>query len=260
MDQDLILCDIREGVATLTLNRPLALNAITPALNLRLQEVLALIEADPGVRVLVLTGAGRAFCAGGDLLALDSLPDESARRAFMEQSGQTALQLFNLGKPVIAMVKGVAAGAGFNLALLCDFTIAAAETRFVQSFSRAGLVADWGGHYLLPRLLGVNKAKELLYLAQEIKADEALHLGLVYRVVPPQELEDSVWQLAKQLSTGPTKAYQGMKQLLHQALEHSLDQVINLETEAQLHCLQSQDFKEGVRAFKEKRLPKFDGG
>lgn len=258
LDQPDILYSLNEGVAFITLNRPAQFNAITPEMNLLLREALRKAADDPQVDVLVLTGAGKAFCAGGDLRALSGLKPPHESKDFIRQSGETAAFLYHLQKPVIAMVNGVAAGAGFNLMLLCDLAVCADTARFSQSFVKVGLVADWGGNYLLQSAIGLRKAKELHYLGGMVDASEALRLNLVNRVVPEEQLFKAVMDLARGLQALPLDAIQASKALLHRASQSSLEETLNLETRQQGILLQSPDFLEGSQAFLGKRTAVFN--
>ena len=179
MEEKSVLLTKNAGIATITLNRPAAMNSLNQALTVELAAALADVRQDASVRVVVLTGNGKAFCAGGDLNYLSSLDTPAACRDFINQAGANVEALLNLEKPVIAMVNGVAAGAGFNIALACDLVFCASTVKFAQSFSKVGLVPDCGGLFLLPRLIGLHKAKELMFTADLIDAAQALALGLV---------------------------------------------------------------------------------
>lgn len=259
MARESVLVSIEAGIATVMLNRPESYNAITPEMNLRLQTVLAELKQNVEAKVLILTGAGKAFCAGGDLNALLALQNPSQRREFIHQSGQTALMLHEMDKPLIAMINGVAAGAGFNMALLCDLILCAQDVSFIQSFSKVGLIADWGGHSLLPQAVGMHKAKELLFTASPLRAEEAMAMGLVYKVVKAEGLKAETQALARKLADSSPGALAGIKSLLHQSGSVSFKDMLALETEAQVQRLGSQEFNEGVQAFREKRKPRFSG-
>lgn len=259
MANELVLLDIKDGIATITLNRPAVYNAITPELNRKLKEILIEVEAEPQVKVIVLTGAGKAFCAGGDLTSLADFKDPIASREFVQESGKTAALIYRISKPVIAMVNGVAAGAGFNIALLADIVLCAKSARFSQSFSRVGLIPDWGGHYLLPRAIGQHKAKELMFTADLIDAECAWQLGLVNRVVEDEQLRTVTYEYARKLADSASLAIGIIKGFVNQSAGLTLEDVLALETEAQALCLHTQDCQEGIKAFREKRSPKFKG-
>jgi 2-(1,2-epoxy-1,2-dihydrophenyl)acetyl-CoA isomerase len=250
------------GVLTVTLNRPDSLNAFTRQLHAELAEALRGAERDGEVRVVVLTGAGRAFCAGQDL--------KEARRA--GEAGQPRLsgllrthynvlvkRLRTIEKPVIAAVNGVAAGAGLGMALACDLRIASSSASFVSAFSAIGLVPDSGTFYHLPRLVGWARAMELMLTSDRVSADEALQLGLVNRVVPADSFEAGVRDLANRLASGPTLAYALIKRGLNRSLGADLDTVLEMEAQYQSVAGESHDFQEGVTAFLEKRKPRFQG-
>lgn len=260
MDTENVLLEINNPIATVVLNRPEALNAITPSLNRQLQEILLRVQNDPRVRVVVLTGAGKAFCAGGDVGSLRSLKNSREARSFIEQSGKTAAILYNMTKPVIAMVNGVAAGAGFNMALLADIVFCAKSARFAQSFSKIGLIPDWGGNYLLPRAVGLHKAKELIFTGDLLDAEQALRLGLVNQIVDDAKLTEVTYEFADRIAKSAPQAQRLAKQLLNQSDGLTLKNILKLETDAQTLCLQTEDFQEGISAFFEKRPPKFYGG
>lgn len=259
MADQLVLLDIKDGIATVTLNRPEVYNAITPELNDKLWEVLTEVEAEPRVRVIVLTGSGKAFCAGGDLNSLAELQDPAASHKFIRESGKTAALIYRISKPVIAMVNGVAAGAGFNIALLADIVICAKSAKFVQSFTNVALIPDWGGHYLLPRAVGMHKAKELMFTADLLDAEYAMQLGLVNRVVEDEQLRTETYKYARKLAESASLAISMIKSLVNESATLSLEDVLSLEAEGQVLCLQTQDCQEGIQAFREKRPPKFKG-
>lgn len=237
MPYETILYDMRCGVGTITLNRPAVLNAINPQMIEELHDVLAKVGADPSVRVVVLTGAGRGFCSGADLKARQRVkPGEAppeAHGAGADRLRRTynplILAIRTIEKPFIASVNGVAAGAGCNIALACDLVIASEEARFGNVFARIGLIPDCGGHFFLPRLVGFHKAAELMFTGDLIEAREAERLGLINHVVPPAELPTYTRQLAERLARGPTRALGLCKRTLNVGLTADLAAVLEAE-------------------------------
>lgn len=254
-----VLLETKNNIATITLNRPAAMNSLDKALVDELIAALAAVGEDSEVRVVVLTGAGKAFCAGGDLFYLISLADQLAARDFIGLAGKIVALVMNMNKPVIAMVNGVAAGAGFNLALACDLVVCAKSARFSQSFAKVGLVPDCGGFYLLPRVVGSHKAKELMFTADLIDADTALRLGVVNEVVADEALADTVGKLAGRLAESAPLALSFIKKMVNRSDKLDLETTFAFEEDLQCICMQTQDHKEGVEAFKAKRAPRFQG-
>ncbi|MGQ4807978.1 1,2-epoxyphenylacetyl-CoA isomerase [Candidatus Entotheonellaceae bacterium PAL068K] len=265
MTENPVLYDKRGEVATLTLNRPATLNAMNEAMLAEFERLLLQIEADSEVRAVVLTGAGRGFCSGGDQKrdrhteGQTKFFDADFGGQVVERLNRCILRLQRLPKPVIGCINGVAAGAGCNLALATDLRIASDAARFGQVFSRVGLVPDGGGTYFLPRLVGTAKALELIMLANIIEAQEALRIGLVNRVVPADQLHAETRQLAERLAQGPTMAYGLAKTGIYQSLDMTLEDVLNMEARNQAVVGRSQDRQEGMAAFREKRKPRFIG-
>jgi 2-(1,2-epoxy-1,2-dihydrophenyl)acetyl-CoA isomerase len=254
-----VLIKKENGIATVTLNRPTAMNSINTELRDDLLAALYDAETDHDVRVVVLTGKGRAFCAGGDLFSFANLTSPAQIRMFMQEGGLVPTTLMNMPKPVIAMLNGVAAGAGFNIALACDIIMCAKSVRFGQSFAKVGLVPDCGGQYLLPRIVGPYKAKELMFLGDLIDADTALALGLVNRVLPDDQLEQETYKLANRLVHSAPLPLAAIKKAINMSGQLDLQAMLAIENETQAACLQTADHKEGVLAFKEKRDPVFTG-
>ena len=257
-----ILVSESEGIATITLNRPDKLNAFIGHMRRDLAEALEHAGSDRAVKVVVITGAGRAFCSGGDIAFMAELMDRGDSDEFARILGagrRVIAAIRSMTKPVIAAINGPAAGAGLNLALACDLRIAASHATFTQSFVKVGLHPDWGGTYFLPRLVPPNKACELFFLGDSLDAAEALRLNLVNQVVAPEELESATLQLAERLRAAPPIAIAAVKQAIYMSGESSLDEMMRYETESQLRCFQSEDGHEGVRAFFEKRDPRFTG-
>ena len=251
-----------DGVGTLTLNRPDKLNAFAGAMRHELAEALLELERDPAVRVVVVTGAGRGFCAGADvgyMAQLVEARDTIAMAALVEAGRRVVLTMRESAKPVIGSINGVAAGGGANLALACDLRIASDRARLGQTFNRIGLHPDWGGTYFLPRLVGPAKALELFWTAEILDADECLRLGLFNRVVPHETLEEETMKLARTLAAKPALALSLTKRAVYQSMRHSLPEMLDYELEAQLRCFQSGDAGEGITAFVEKRAPVFGG-
>src|SRR5690242_8048134 len=249
-------------IQTITLNRPDRLNAFIGHMRRDLAEAIEHAGSDRNTRVVIITGAGRAFCAGGDLAFMAELMQRRDSEEFSRILGagrRVILAIRQMTKPVIASINGPASGAGFNLALACDLRIAANTATFSQSFAKVGLHPDWGGTYFLPRLVTPNKACELFFLGESIDAAEALRLNIVNQVVAPEELEAATLQLAERLRTAPPLALAAAKQAVYASEAEGLDEMLRYETEAQLRCFESDDGHEGVRAFLEKREPHFTG-
>jgi enoyl-CoA hydratase/carnithine racemase len=250
------------GILTITLNRPEKLNAFVGHMRRDLADALEHAGSDRSIRVVILTGAGRGFCAGGDVEAMAQLMEQRDSEEFARILGagrRVILAIRQMTKPVIAAVNGIAAGAGCNLALACDLRIASTEASFTQSFIKIGLNPDWGGTFFLPRLVTPNKACELFFLGQTLRAEEALRLGIVNQVVEPGELENATQQLAEKLRSAPPIALASAKLAVYTSEANDLETMLRHETEAQLRCFESDDAHEGVKAFLEKREPRFTG-
>jgi 2-(1,2-epoxy-1,2-dihydrophenyl)acetyl-CoA isomerase len=255
-----LLVDRVDGIATLTMNRPEARNALDIRMREELVEALDEIERDPAVRAVILTGAGGHFSAGGDVKTMAARRHTAAEgRERVELLNRFVLRLFNFPKPTIAMVDGFAVGAGCNIALGCDMIVASDRAKFGEVFLKIGLVPDGGGTWLLQRLVGLAKAKEMVLTAEIIDAAEALRIGLVNRVVPAAELESATRALARKIATGPPLAATIAKSLLNRAATVDLAAALEGEAFGQSNAISSEDHAEGVRAFLEKRAPKFQG-
>ncbi len=253
------------NIATLTLNRPEKLNAMDEALMAALERHLIDIESDHEVRAVILTGAGRGFCSGGDQTR--ERGNEGQERFFdgdlggdvIERLNRCILRMQNLQKPIIGCINGVAVGAGCNLALATDLRIASDAAKFGEVFSRIGLVPDGGGTYFLPRIVGTAKALELIMLGDIIEAEEAHRIGLLNRVVPADQLAAETHKLAERLANGPTLAHGLAKTGVYQSQNMSLEDVLNMEARNQAVASRSEDRVEGAAAFREKRQPRFMG-
>ena len=257
-----VLVDRSEGVGTLTLNRPDKLNAFAGEMRREIAEALDELDESPAIRVIVITGAGRGFCAGADvgyMAELVTRQDATAMAALVEAGRRVVMTIRRSTKPVIGAINGVAAGGGANLALACDIRIASDRARLAQSFNRIGLHPDWGGTYFLPRLVGPARALELMWGAETIEADQALALGLFNRVVPHDALADTVRSYAISLAAKPALSLALTKRAIYQSLDRTLPEMLDYELEAQLRCFAGPDAAEGIRAFVEKRSPQFGG-
>lgn len=259
MSYKAILVDRTDGVATVSFNRPEARNALDVTMREELATALDELEADGAIRVVILTGAGGHFSAGGDVKSMTRRHTAAEGRARVEMLNRFVLRLFNFPKPTIAMVDGFAVGAGCNIALGCDLVIASDRARFGEVFAKIALVPDGGGTWLLPRLVGLARAKELVFTADIIDAARALELGLVNRVVPAAALEATTRELAARIASGPPHTLALAKSLLNRSATMDLAGSLELEAHAQAQAITSEDHAEGVRAFLEKRPPKFSG-
>jgi len=255
-----ILSETRELVTTITLNRPDKLNAFSGSMREDLLAALRAAENDSSSRVIVITGAGKGFCAGGDVEFMSSLQknnDVAAFRKLLAAGRDVVVQIATMSKPVIASINGVAAGAGCNLAIACDYRVASDQARFAESFVKIGLQPDWGGTFFLPRLIGRSAAFEMMATGRLVDAAEALRIGLVDRVVEASALMAETARLAQQIASASPAAIAGIKRALSQSERHDLEAQIELENENQVRAFQSKDAAEGMAAFFEKRPPKF---
>jgi 2-(1,2-epoxy-1,2-dihydrophenyl)acetyl-CoA isomerase len=266
MSADELTVDVADGVAILTLNRPQARNALNPSMRDALIAAVRECRGDGDVRSLLITGAGGTFCAGADLqgssLGRVTEPDFDPRSMSHQlEIGANALitELWTLDKPTVACVEGAAVGPGAHLALACDFVLVSAETKFIWSFAKLGLVVDGGGAYLLPRLVGLPRAKAMVMLGEGCKGEEAVTDGLAYRCVPPDQLYDESLALARRLASGPTRALGMSKRLLNSSFESPLALSLQLEAASQALAASTADVKEGLTAIREKRDPNFRG-
>jgi 2-(1,2-epoxy-1,2-dihydrophenyl)acetyl-CoA isomerase len=251
--------EVINGVALITLNRPDKFNSFVRQMAFDLQARLDECEANSEVRAIYLTGEGKAFCAGQDLAeAID--PQQTELDKIVEEHYNPIIErLRNIEKPIICGVNGVAAGAGANLALACDITIAGNSAAFIQAFSKIGLIPDSGGTYYLPRLIGMQKATALMFLGDKVMAEEAEKMGMIYKAVADEELQETALGIAQKLAKMPTKGIGLTKRLLNQSFNNSLTEQLALENVIQTEAGQTYDYKEGVNAFLEKRKPEFKG-
>ena len=262
MNYEHILFDIRDGIARLTLNRPERLNSFTDAMHAEVREALAQVRADATVRVLLLTGAGRGFCAGQDLADRAVAPGAEPVDigASIERNYKPlVLALRALPLPVVCAVNGVAAGAGANIALACDIVIAAKSASFIQAFAKIGLLPDAGGTFFLPRLVGSARAMGLAMLGDKLSAEQAADWGLIWKCTDDAEFAASVDALLQHLATAPTRGLAAAKRALQAAAGNSLEAQLDVERDAQRELGRSDDYREGVSAFAAKRAAKFTG-
>lgn len=262
MSYESIQFDVKDGIARLTLNRPDRLNSFTDAMHAEVREALAQVKGDPSIRVLLLTGAGRGFCAGQDLsdraVAPGAAPVDIGA-AIEKNYKPLVLALRALPLPVVCAVNGVAAGAGANIALACDIVIAAKSASFIQAFSKIGLLPDAGGTKFLPQLLGNARAMGLAMLGDKLSAEQAANWGLIWKCVDDEQLGAEVDALLTHFANAPTRGLAATKRAIYAAETTTLEEQLNIERDAQRELGCSADYREGVAAFMEKRAPKFTG-
>ena len=254
---EVVIYTVENGVAWIRLNRPEALNAVNGALRRALAGSVKQADRDGTVKVVVVTGEGRAFCAGADVREFQTR--EGALEGIEQDYEYLLSRLWSMPKPTIAAMNGVAAGIGASLALVCDLRFAVPQASFVEAFVKIGLTVDGGASWLLPRLIGSGKALELFYTGDPFTAADAERFGLVNRVVEPERLEPTVRELAERLAAGPTRALSAIKRSVAYALNTTLEEAMEFEFHLQGVQMQGEDFKEGVAAFLEKRQPRFQG-
>ena len=251
---------IQNGVATLTLNRPEVFNSFNREMAFLLQKELDACEADDEIRAIILSGSGKAFCAGQDLKEItDPEQNPGFKKILDEHYNPIITKLRAIEKPIVAAVNGVAAGAGANIALACDIVIAHEKVSFIQAFSKIGLVPDSAGTFFLPRLIGFGKASALMMLGDKVSATQAEQLGMIYKVTTLEEFQSEVTTTAQTLAQMPTKAIGLTKRLLNESMSNSLEQQLALESKLQIEASETDDFEEGVQAFVGKRKPNFKG-
>tara|TARA_R110002072_G_scaffold222503_4_gene379483 strand:+ start:1266 stop:2045 length:780 start_codon:yes stop_codon:yes gene_type:complete len=251
---------IENKIAFITLNRPEVFNSFNREMALALQGVLDDCDKNEEVRAIVLTGNGKAFCAGQDLKEVTSPELNPGFKKILEEHYNPIItRIRKIKKPVIGAINGVAAGAGANIALACDIVIAHEKVSFIQAFSLIGLVPDSAGTYFLPRLIGFQKALALAMLGDKIGAEEAEKLGMIYKCVPSEEFEETMNKLAIKLANMPTKALGMIKELFNKSMTNTLEEQLEMESKYQIEAAQSEDYAEGVTAFIEKRKPNFKG-
>lgn len=259
MNLQSIQFEVVDGIGKITLNRPDVLNSFTIPMAKEMQQALKVCAEDAAIRAIYITGAGRAFCAGQDLAEATTANGPDIKTIVRETYNPIILGLRNIEKPVVCAVNGVAAGAGANIAFACDIVFAAKSASFIQAFSKIALIPDSGGTFTLPRLIGFQRASALMMLGDKVKAEEALQMGMLYKVCEDEQLQQEAWNCALTLAQMPTKALGLTKKALNQSLSNSLEEQLTVEENLQAEAGKSYDFKEGVTAFLEKRKPVFKG-
>lgn len=255
-----ILLKIENKIAYITFNRPEVFNSFNREMALKLQDTLDACQINDEVRAIVLTGNGKAFCAGQDLKEVTSPElNPGFKKILEEHYNPIVMRIRNIEKPIIAAVNGVAAGAGANIALACDIVVAHEHVNFIQAFSLIGLIPDSGGTFFLPRLIGFQKASALAMLGDKVSAEEAERLGMIYKLIPSENFEEEVGKLALKLANMPTKALGLIKELFNKSMTNTLEEQLALESKYQIEAAGTEDYAEGVSAFVEKRKPNFKG-
>ena len=264
---DHLLLEKGDGVAILTMNRPEARNAMSGEMNEAMRATLSSVEVDPEIRCVVLTGAGKGFCAGGDVKGMaasgdgtvgENTIDSAIHRQRIHQRA-TSGKLFKMPKPTIAALPGAAAGAGLSYALACDLRVMSKAAIMTTAFARVGFSGDYGGSYFMTQLIGSAKARELYFLSDRVTAEEALDLGLANWICEPEDLMDKTMEVANRLANGPSVAYRYMKENLNRAMNGEVDDCLDLEATHHIHCGQTQDHRNATKAFVEKKEPVFEG-
>ncbi len=259
MENVTIKFSVEDAVAKIILNRPDKFNSFNREMALQLQEALDKAAADKNVRAIYISAEGKAFCAGQDLSEAMNPDGPGIQKIVREHYNPIIKKLREIEKPIVCAVNGVAAGAGANIALACDIVIAGASSAFIQAFSKISLIPDSGGTFFLPRLIGLQRASALMMLGDKVSAGDALQMGMVYKVVEDAKLAEEGMTIAKTLAQMPTKAIGLTKRLLNASLFNSLEKQLDLEETTQVEAGQTHDFKEGIKAFLEKRKPQFKG-
>ena len=255
-----IILKIEDSIAFITLNRPEVFNSFNREMALLMQDTLDQCDKDDNIRAIVITGSGKAFCAGQDLKEVTTPELNPGFRKILEEHYNPIVErIRNIEKPVIAAVNGVAAGAGANIALACDIVVASENAAFIQAFSKIGLVPDSAGTFFLPRLIGFQKASALMMLGDKVGAQEAFEIGMIYKFYAVALFEEEVQKLAVTLSKMPTHALALTKKLLNKSMMNNLQEQLALESDLQIDASASNDYQEGVNAFMEKRTPEFKG-
>lgn len=260
MSNNSILIKIENKIAYITLNRPEVFNSFNREMAFLLQDTLDACEKNDEVRAIVLTGNGKAFCAGQDLKEVTD-PDLNPgfKKILEEHYNPIITRIRSIKKPIIGAINGVAAGAGANIALACDIVVAHEKVSFIQAFSLIGLVPDSAGTFFLPRLIGFQKALALAMLGDKVPAEEAERLGMIYKMIPLENFEEEVHKLALKMANMPTKALGMIKELYNKSMSNTLEDQLALESKLQIEAAQTNDYAEGVAAFIEKRKPNFKG-
>ena len=257
---EFILFSQQDGIGRIRLNRPASYNSFNRKMAFELQDVLAQCAGNPEIRVVCISGEGKAFCAGQDLVEVSTPELHPGFKAILDEHYAPIIRaITHMEKPVVAAVNGVAAGAGANIALACDIVLARESAQFIQAFSGIGLIPDSGGTWFLPRLIGLQKAMALTMLGDRVPAKEAESMGMIYKALPDEEFEEKVSQMLEKLAGMPTYGLALTKKALYLGMQHGLEEQLKTETQLQILASESDDYHEGVAAFLQKRKPQFTG-